>query len=66
MRGDFFEFPISLKHLIVGNFKPRLRGGDPSIARRMLLVPFSATFKGATKDMGLLDRLKAEAPAILA
>lgn len=66
MRGDFFEFQMSQKHLIVGNFKPRLRGGDPAIARRMLLVPFNATFKGAAKDMGLLDKLKAEAPAILA
>lgn len=66
MRGDFFEFPQTQKHLIVGNFKPRLRGGDPAIARRMLLVPFKATFKGADKDMGLLDKLKAEGPAILA
>lgn len=66
MRGDFFEFPQTQKHLIVGNFKPRLRGGDPAIARRMLLVPFTATFMGADKDMGLLDKLKAEGPAILA
>lgn len=66
MRGDFFEFPQTQKHLIVGNFKPRLRGGDPAIARRMLLIPFKATFKGTDKDMGLLDKLKAEGPAILA
>nr|WP_288851883.1 phage/plasmid primase, P4 family [uncultured Acidovorax sp.] len=66
MRGDFFEFAMSQKHLIVGNFKPRLRGGDPAIARRMLLVPFNATFKGAAKDMSLPIKLKAEAPAILA
>lgn len=66
MRGDFFEFPQTQKHLIVGNFKPRLRGGDQAIARRMLLIPFKATFKGADKDMGLLDKLKAEGPAILA
>lgn len=66
MRGDFFEFSMSQKHLIVGNFKPRLRGGDPAIARRMLLVPFNATFKGEAKDMSLPEKLKAEAPAILA
>ena len=66
MRGDFFEFAMSQKHLIVGNFKPRLRGGDPAIARRMLLVPFNATFKEAAKDMSLPTKLKAEAPAILA
>lgn len=65
MRGDFFEFPQTQKHLIVGNFKPRLRGGDPALARRMLLIPFNATFRGADKDMGLLDKLKSEGPAIL-
>lgn len=66
MRGDFFEFPLTQKHLIVGNFKPRLRGGDPAIARRMLLVPFTATFSGAEKDMHLPAKLKVEAPGILA
>ncbi|MBS0426372.1 MAG: hypothetical protein JSR41_03680 [Proteobacteria bacterium] len=66
MRGDFFEFPMTQKHVIVGNFKPRLRGGDPAIARRMLLVPFNATFTGSAKDKFLLDKLKAEGPAILA
>ncbi len=66
MRENFFEFKQTQKHLIVGNFKPRLRGGDPAIARRMLLVPFSATFKGTAKDMSLPEKLKAEAPAILA
>ncbi|MEB0059246.1 phage/plasmid primase, P4 family [Variovorax sp. LG9.2] len=66
MRGDFFEFAMSQKHVIVGNFKPRLRGGDPAMARRMLLVPFNASFKGADRDPYMLDKLKAEAPAILA
>lgn len=65
MRGDFFEFAMSQKHVIVGNFKPRLRGGDPAMARRMLLVPFNASFKGADRDPNMLDKLKAEAPAIL-
>jgi putative DNA primase/helicase len=66
MRGDFFEFQMTQKHVIVGNFKPRLRGGDPAIARRMLLVPFNARFQGAERDPHMLDKLKAEAPAILA
>jgi putative DNA primase/helicase len=54
------------KHVVVGNFKPRLRGGDPAMARRMVLVPFNACFKGADRDPHMLDKLKAEAPAILA
>ena len=66
MRGDFFEFNMTQKHCIVGNFKPRLRGGDPAMARRMLLVPFNASFKGSQRDPLMLDKLKAEAPAILA
>lgn len=66
MRQDFFEFAMSQKHIIVGNFKPRLRGGDPAMARRMLLVPFNASFKGADRDPLMLDKLKAEAPGIMA
>lgn len=66
MRQDFFEFAMSQKHVIVGNFKPRLRGGDPAMARRMLLVPFNASFKGSDRDPQMLDKLKAEAPGILA
>ncbi|KQP14486.1 hypothetical protein ASF45_30005 [Pseudorhodoferax sp. Leaf265] len=66
MRGDFFEFDMTQKHVIVGNFRPRLRGGDPAIARRMLLVPFNASFRGANRDPHILEKLKAEAPAILA
>jgi putative DNA primase/helicase len=65
MRGDFFEFAMTHKHVIIGNFKPRLRGGDPAMARRMLLVPFMASFKGDARDPHMLDKLKAEAPAIL-
>lgn len=65
MRQDFFEFAMTQKHVIVGNFKPRLRGGDPAMARRMLLVPFLASFKGKDRDPSMLDKLKAEAPAIL-
>jgi putative DNA primase/helicase len=66
MRQDFFEFTMTQKHIIVGNYKPRLRGGDPAMARRMLLVPFNAKFEGKTRDPAMLDKLKAEAPAIMA
>lgn len=65
MRGDFFEFAMTQKHVVIGNHKPRLRGGDPAIARRMVLVPFNASFKGDARDPLMLAKLKAEAPAIL-
>ncbi|MBK7061029.1 MAG: hypothetical protein IPH51_11160 [Rubrivivax sp.] len=58
MRQDFFEFEMTQKHIIVGNFKPRLKGGDPAMARRMLLVPFMACFKGSARDPQMLDKLK--------
>lgn len=66
MRGDFFQFEQTQKHLIVGNFKPRLRGGDPALARRILLVPFDAVFTPAQRDPSMLHKLKAEGPAVLA
>lgn len=66
MRQDFFEFSMTQKHIIVGNHKPRLRGSDPAIARRLVLVPFVVTFEGQRRDRRMLEKLKAEAPAILA
>lgn len=66
MRGDFFSFTPTQKHVIVGNYKPRLRGGDAAIARRMQLVPFDARFDAACRDPRMLEKLKAEGPAVLA
>jgi len=66
MRQDFFSFRMTQKHLVAGNYKPRLKGGDPAIARRMVLIPFTETFEGKRKDSLLPERLKAEAPAIMA
>ncbi len=66
MRQDNFTFQQTQKHLIAGNHKPRLRGGDPAIARRMVLIPFLEVFEGHRKDMALPGKLRAEAPAVLA
>jgi putative DNA primase/helicase len=66
MRQDFFEFRQTHKHLIAGNYKPRLRGGDAALARRFVLVPFTATFEGVRRDPLLPAKLRAEAPAVLA
>lgn len=65
MRGDPFEFTQTQKHLIVGNFKPRLRGGDPAIVRRFILIPFMRKFEGAELDDRLPQKLREEAPAFL-
>lgn len=66
MRQDFFEFRQTQKHVVVGNFKPRLKGDDPAIARRLLLVPFTEKFTGSRCDPLLPRKLASERPGILA
>jgi putative DNA primase/helicase len=66
MRQDFFEFAMQQKHVLAGNAKPRLHGGDAAMARRLLLVPFTQTFAAERRDRTLLDKLKDEGQAILA
>ena len=66
MNKDFFTFRVTHKHLIAGNFKPRLKGDDFAMVRRMVLVPFAQRFEGANRDSNLPQKLKAEYPGILA
>lgn len=66
MRQDFFEFRQTQKHIVVGNFKPRLKGDDPAIARRLVLVPFTEKFTGLRCDPQLPVKLAAERPGIAA
>ncbi|GAA4413798.1 phage/plasmid primase, P4 family [Quisquiliibacterium transsilvanicum] len=66
MRQDHFTFKMTQKHIVVGNFKPRLKGDDPAIARRMVLVPFVEKFTGHRCDPLLSHKLRAEYPGILA
>lgn len=66
MRQDFFEFSQTQKHVIVGNYKPRMKGHDTALARRFVLVPFLAKFTGANRDNRMLEKLRAEAGAVLA
>ena len=65
MRQDFFTFAISHKHVIAGNFKPRLKGDDFAMVRRMVLIPFMRKFEGANRDDNLPHKLRAEYPGIL-
>lgn len=66
MRQDFFTFPVTHKHIIAGNFKPRLKGDDFAMVRRLVLVPFAQRFEGARRDSNLPDKLRVEYPGILA
>lgn len=66
MHKDFFTFRVTHKHLIAGNFKPRLKGDDYAMARRLVLVPFAQRFEGVRRDNNLPDKLRGEYPGILA
>ncbi len=65
MRQDEFEFTITHKHILAGNFKPRLKGDDPAVVRRMVLIPFNQTFSGTRRDDRLPEKLRTEYPGIL-
>jgi len=66
MGKDEFTFNITHKHLIAGNFKPRLKGDDPAVVRRMVLIPFEQTFEGTSRDNNLAEKLRTEYGGILA
>jgi P4 family phage/plasmid primase-like protien len=61
---DFFTFQPQFKLLLIGNRKPSLDTVDEAMRRRLHLVPF--TVKPEHPDPNLIDKLRAEAPAILA
>ena len=60
------QFTPQFKLMMLGNHKPIIKGNDHGIWRRVRLIPFNRTFKPEERDAGLTDKLKAEAPHILA
>lgn len=64
MREDEWRFEPTHKLFIAGNHKPRVRGTDGGIWRRIHLVPWLVNFE-KTKDMSLPAKLEAELPGIL-
>jgi putative DNA primase/helicase len=48
------------------NYKPEIRGQDHAIWRRVRLVPFNETIPESEQDKQLSEKLKQEAPGILA
>jgi putative DNA primase/helicase len=61
---DFFTFVPQFKLVMIGNRKPSLDTVDDAMRRRLQLVPF--TIKPQHPDPHLLDKLRAEGPAIMA
>ncbi|MFZ2172230.1 MAG: phage/plasmid primase, P4 family, partial [Methylococcaceae bacterium] len=64
--GTPFEFKPQFKLTILGNHKPIIRGVDYGIWRRVRLIPFVRIFKPEERDHALGQKLKNEAPHILA
>jgi putative DNA primase/helicase len=62
---EYFEFMPRFKLWLAVNHKPRVRGTDLGIWRRIRLVPFERTFSGDDCDPDLDTKLRAELPGIL-
>jgi putative DNA primase/helicase len=61
-----FEYIPTYKLFLACNHKPTIKGTDLAIWRRIRLIPFSVSIPEAEQDKGLLDKLRAELPGILA
>jgi putative DNA primase/helicase len=65
MGKDEVTFQPTHKLALETNHRPRVRGTDEGIWRRLLLVPFEVTIPENKRDPTLAARLHAEAPGIL-
>ena len=64
MRGDYFEFNRTHKHLIYGNHRPQLRTVTEALKSRLKIVPFKTSFIGR-EDPDMPQKLWAEAGYVL-
>ncbi len=65
MREDFWSFRPTHKLFLAANDKPRVRGTEFAIWRRIRLIPFTVKITDEQKDPELLDKLIAERAGIL-
>lgn len=66
MRQDEFNFSPTHKLTLCTNHKPKVRGTDNGVWRRIMLVPFTVVVDEGKRDPALPEKLRAEAPGILA
>ncbi len=59
MGKDFYEFAAVSKLVVLANTKPKVRGTDDGLWRRMMLVPWDVQIPKERQDKGLLDKLQA-------
>ncbi len=65
MRENFWEFTPSHLLVMVMIHRPRVKGTNEGIWRRLRLVPFNVIIPAAERDPGLPARLAGEADGIL-
>jgi putative DNA primase/helicase len=65
MRQDFFQFDPTHKLFLAANHRPKVRGTDLAIWRRIKLIPFTVTITEEEKDRHLLRKLKGELSGVL-
>ncbi len=66
MREDFWEFSPTHSIVLATNHKPTVRGTDHGIWRRLRLLPFTVSIPDGQADKSMPEKLRAEAPGILA
>ncbi len=63
---EHFQFKPQFKIWLTTNHKPKIRGTDEAIWRRVRLIPFREQFEGTKKDPDVRRKLQEELPGILA
>ena len=63
--GEFFSFKPTFKIFMATNHKPKIRGSDNGIWRRIKMIPFTVTIPPKQRDGDLGKKLLAENSGIL-
>ena len=66
LHREYFTFEPTFTPILRTNHKPIIRGSDDGIWRRIILIPFRASFTGGRCNPHIEDQLRDEAEAILA